>query len=323
VARQIKTCLFVRKAALLSRHNPIKVRIIMSRAARLTEAVEDKMIKEELNEVLLTFGGRSKEQFGNIVISAGGAGSGKGFVLNNLVSIQGKTLDVDSFKTLAFKLPRLRKLVQQELGRNLDDMNLKDPADVSDLHFAMKAIGIEKKQMQALSTSILAADKTRKPNLIFDVTMKDIPALFEIIRAAATLGYNRNNVHLVWTVTSFDIAAANNAARKRSVSNDILKSTHAGVLATIKILLSDSVTLQRYLDGMVYFAFNRKIVDTLLVQSKSKVDPTVFPSKKSKGKYIAKAFYVLVKKRGKKATPLKDLDTQVMGKLKEIFPEDF
>jgi hypothetical protein len=50
---------------------------------------------QELLEKLITFGGQAYPKFGNIIIMAGGAGSGKGFVLGTLVGAEGKVFDVD------------------------------------------------------------------------------------------------------------------------------------------------------------------------------------------------------------------------------------
>ncbi|UQJ94980.1 hypothetical protein IANJMKHF_00074 [Klebsiella phage CPRSA] len=53
-----------------------------------------------LTEALITFGGRAYPKFGQVVILAGGAGSGKGFTLEKLLGIEGITLDVDALKKL-------------------------------------------------------------------------------------------------------------------------------------------------------------------------------------------------------------------------------
>lgn len=74
---------------------------------------EDLFLQEEFNilmEKLITFGGEAYPKFGNIVLMAGGAGSGKGFVLSNLVGLEGKVFDVDELKTLASKTPVSRSV---------------------------------------------------------------------------------------------------------------------------------------------------------------------------------------------------------------------
>ena len=48
---------------------------------------------EELVEKLITFGNRAYPKFGTVVIMAGGAGSGKGFVKERLLGVEGFTFD--------------------------------------------------------------------------------------------------------------------------------------------------------------------------------------------------------------------------------------
>ena len=91
---------------------------------------------QDLMEKLITFGGKAYPKFGNIVVMAGGAGSGKGFILSNLVGIEGKTFDVDELKKLASKTPAIQKRVKDELGVDIFKLSqdLKDPKNVEKLH---------------------------------------------------------------------------------------------------------------------------------------------------------------------------------------------
>jgi hypothetical protein len=91
----------------------------------------------ELVEKLITFAGQANpSMFGIIVIMAGGAGSGKGFVKDKLVGLEGYTFDVDALKTLAAKTPAIVKKVKDEMGIDLQDLaaNLKTPENVAKLH---------------------------------------------------------------------------------------------------------------------------------------------------------------------------------------------
>src|SRR6056300_1642925 len=103
------------------------------------EQIREDYIAEQydvLLEKLITFGGQAYPKFGNIVIMAGGAGSGKGFVKDKLVGIEGKVFDVDELKTLAAKTPAIRKKVKDEFGVDLENLaaNLKEPENVAKLH---------------------------------------------------------------------------------------------------------------------------------------------------------------------------------------------
>jgi ABC-type lipoprotein export system ATPase subunit len=57
-------------------------------------------IREYLNEKLITLGNK-RPSYNNIVIISGGSGSGKSFVKDKLLGIEGKSLDVDALKKLA------------------------------------------------------------------------------------------------------------------------------------------------------------------------------------------------------------------------------
>lgn len=67
------------------------------------------MIMDEhaaLEEAMIVLANQKEAQFGNVVILAGGAGAGKGFVIDNLLQIRGKTLDVDKLKTMSLLNPK-------------------------------------------------------------------------------------------------------------------------------------------------------------------------------------------------------------------------
>ena len=119
----------------------------------LTEELILESTAEELMEKLITFGGQAYPKFGNIVLMAGGAGSGKGFVLSNLVGVEGKVLDVDALKTLASKAPSIKKKVKDQMGVDIEDLanNLKDPKNVEKLHDIMgNQLGIDKAKERLL-----------------------------------------------------------------------------------------------------------------------------------------------------------------------------
>jgi hypothetical protein len=100
---------------------------------------QEENLNEELNlllETLITFGGKAYPKFGNIVILAGGAGSGKGFIKDNLVGLEGMVFDVDHLKLMAGKSEKIRKKVMDEFGVDIAEIskNLRDPKNVSKLH---------------------------------------------------------------------------------------------------------------------------------------------------------------------------------------------
>jgi len=268
---------------------------------------------EALLEKLITFGGKAYPKFGNIVIMAGGAGSGKGFVLGKLVGIEGKVLDVDELKTLASKTPAIIKRVKSELGVDLPQLakSLKDPENVGKLHSIMgDYLNLDKRREKALYTSILAADPERKPNIIFDVTLKDLPKLEKIAREAAMLGYDKKNIHIVWVVNDIEVAQQQNKARARTVPSEILVNTHRGAANTMGDIINMGTRLKKYMDGDIVFAFNKVGVDASLAKSGKG------------GSYVKDANYFYVKKQGKAPTSVDQLDKDIRRKIASYVPKN-
>lgn len=268
---------------------------------------------ETLLEKLITFGGQAYPKYGNIVLMAGGAGSGKGFVLSNLVGMEGKVFDVDELKTLASKAPAIKRRVAQELGVDIEKLaqNLKDPENVSKLHDIMgDYLQIDKRKEQAFFTSVLTAPADRKPNIIFDMTLKSLDKLEKIARDAASLGYDKKNVHIVWVVNDIEVAKQQNLKRARTVPTEILVNTHRGAANTMGDIINMGKKLKRYIDGDIVFAFNKVGVDANL-------------SKSGKGgSYVKDANYFYVKRAGKAPTPVDKLEKEVLAKIKAYVPKD-
>jgi len=79
--------------------------------------------KEFLLEKLVTFGNKAYPKFGNIVILAGGAGSGKGFVSSNLLGIEGITFDVDKLKEMSQGSTKFAAEVKRQTGIDIKKLN--------------------------------------------------------------------------------------------------------------------------------------------------------------------------------------------------------
>lgn len=268
---------------------------------------------EMLMEKLITFGGQAYPKYGHIVLMAGGAGSGKGFVLGNLVGVEGKVFDVDELKTLASKTPAIKKRVAQELGVDLEDLasNLKNPENVGKLHDIMgDYLKIDKRKEQAFYRGVLAAPADRKPNIIFDMTLKSLDKLEKIARDAAMLGYEKKNIHIVWVVNDIEVAQQQNKARARTVPSEILVNTHRGAANTMGDIINMGNRLKKYIDGDIVFAFNKVGVDANLVKSGKG------------GSYVKDANYFYVKRAGKAPTPVDKLDKEIRMKIKAYVPKN-
>ena len=271
----------------------------------LNEGSNDFQREEELNEKLITFGGKAYPKFGNAVLLAGGAGSGKGFVRENLLGIEGQIYDVDEVKRLALKSKKIKELAKERTGKDISKFNLKNPDDVFALHTILdEELDIIDKRKQARYAGILTAPADRKPNLIFDVTLKNLNKLRSISSDIQELGYKGINTHLVWVINDFNVAIDQNRTRDRRVPEEILMDTHRGAAQTAKDILDMGKDIDKYLDGDIWYAFNKKNVDSTMVQSVRG------------GSYIQDANYIKVKGAGKaidKNKVTKDVVKKIAG----------
>ena len=282
---------------------------------------------EALLEKLITFGGQAYPKFGNIVVMAGGAGSGKGFILNKLVGMEGKVFDVDQLKTLAAKTPAIQKRVKDELGVDILALSqdLRNPENVGKLHDIIGIyLGTDKMKEKLFYRSVLTAPVDRKPNIIFDMTFKELSKLEKVARDASKLGYDKKNIHIVWVINDIEVAKQQNAERSRVVPSEILINTHRGAANTMGDIINMGNTLKKYMDGDIVFAFNKVNVDSELVKSDRggkkigmKDDP-----KRTGGSYVKDANYFYVKRAGKAPTPVDKLDKEIRMKIKSYVPKN-
>ena len=243
---------------------------------------------DELNEKLITFGGKAYPKFGNAVLLAGGAGSGKGFVKDNLMGIEGQVYDVDEVKQLALKSDKIKKMAMDETGKDISKFNLKNPDDVGTLHTILdETLNVIDKRKLARYAGILIAPADRKPNLIFDVTLKNLNKLRSISSDIEKLGYEKINTHLVWVINDYNVAKQQNKERSRQVPEEILMDTHRGAAQTAKDILDMGKSIDKYLDGDIWYAFNKRGVDSTIAKSDKG------------GSYIKDANYIKVKEAGK------------------------
>lgn len=278
------------------------------------------LVESVLNEVQMQFNKNRDVDFGNAVILAGGAGSGKGFVLNSVIGMQGKVFDVDALKSLAMKAERINKRVMDEYNVSLKDMNLGNADNVYKLHTIIgDELNLPKKQQQAFFASVIAGDQSRKPNIIFDVTLKDMKKFDSITRDLRILGYDKKKIHLVWIINDIDIAVKQNSERERKVPEHILINTHTGVNTTLKEIVNMGESVRQFLDGDIFFTFNKKNVDNEYVMGKEKKN--IFKKKVIPG-YMKKATYIQMKEVGKAPLSLSDVSNELLRKIDDYTPDN-
>jgi len=232
---------------------------------KLKESIDESVNEEveQLDEKLITFSNR--KPYGQIVFMAGGAGSGKGFALKNFVdSSSFKVRDVDEMKKAVGELDKLGKISidtwYKKYAKNLTPENrahveefvigkgmsisdiandLKNPNNVASLHMIVAAMGLKDKWL----FNILSGKDNPKtlPNLLFDITAKQVSDITKVIKPLIKQGYSPKNIHLIWVLTDYGLAVKQNKSRMRVVPSDIQLTTHEGAAKTIWSILTKAI----------------------------------------------------------------------------------
>ena len=295
--------------------------------SEMPDAIREEYIEEQydvLIEKLITFGGKAYPKFGNVVIMAGGSGSGKGFIKDKLIGIEGKVFDVDVLKSFAAKAPMINKRVKKETGIDLKKTgdNLKDPENVSKMHEIISDfLNLPDRRQGKFFASVLGASPDRKPNIIFDVTLKDLRKLEKITRQVSSIGYDKQNIHIVWVVNDIEVAKAQNTKRDRVVPADILVNTHRGASNTMNDIINMGNGLKKYMDGDIVFAFNKINIDSEIIKSDKSGSKVGMKGDTKGGMYLKDANYFYAKRKGKGATPASKLTKELRAKIAQYVPK--
>jgi len=222
-------------------------------------------LRQLLIERLLVVG--KGEKYNQVVLLAGGPGSGKSHVVKNLIGGEWKVHDPDALKFMLIKLGKnieAYRELEDKYGkqaiadvlntgtdailRNLKGGRIdtlfkgvskfdlkKNPKDVETLHNMVKGIGFDKKQM--MLSLVHNIDSPNKPNIIIDRTMQTQKNSEELIQSIRNYGYKAENIHIVWVLTDYREAIFRNYFRDRRIyHSDVLKA-HIGVKNTMNNLV--------------------------------------------------------------------------------------
>jgi hypothetical protein len=159
------------------------------------------------------------------------------------------------------------KKIQSD-GFDLKTMDLKNPNHVYALHILVKAMDIKDKSL----VNMLGAAKNPKalPNIMFDITAKEIADITEVLPQLISTGYKPNNIHLVWVLSNYQVAIKANQERDRVVPADILLKTHIGAGNTIWGLVTKA--LPKDMNGRVDVVLNNR-ENTIPYTEKNEINP--------------------------------------------------
>ncbi len=248
------------------------------------------------------------KRYGQIVFLAGGAGSGKGFAIDNFMEGEKfKVRDVDEWKKALMKLADTKDMYPDIKG-----LKLKNPKDVYKIHMFVKKKNIKDKSLDLL---LRDANTRHLPNIMFDITMKDASDIGDIIPKLTEAGYAAKDIHLTWVLTNYAVAIVNNRNRERVVPEDIMLLSHEGAATNMYDVIKGK--LPRGLNGGVRVILNNR--DNTIVWA----DPdTKKPMKTSQGDIIIKDFtYLTLKKEGKTIGPETDVKRQLLGWIADNVPK--
>ena len=150
------------------------------------------------------------KRYGQIVFLAGGAGSGKGFAIQNFMEGEKfKIRDVDEWKKAFQKIDELKA------NPEIRGLDLRKPKDVFKLHMFVKKTGVKENTLKAMLDDLVRSCIHTLTNIIFDITLKDIGDITDVLPQLKAAGYAPRDIHVTWVLTNYH-AVQNNAGRSRS-----------------------------------------------------------------------------------------------------------
>jgi hypothetical protein len=267
--------------------------------------------------------------------------SGKGFAVSNFLDSAGfKVRDVDEMKKQLQRLNAIGKLSIQQIidkfgknikpadletinkiqndGFDLKTMDLKRPDHVYALHILVKAAGINDKSLA--NTLASAKNPEVLPNIMFDITAKEIADITDTIPKLLEVGYKPQNIHLIWVLTNYEVAIKANKERDRVVPDDILLKTHVGAGNTIWGIVSKA--LPKGMNGRVDVILNNR-ENTVPFTDESGKDILVQPKGKKRPDIVVKSFLSLpIKKQGGPILPEKLWKDLLFNWIKDNAPKE-
>lgn len=285
-----------------------------------------------ITEKQIIIKGTKGKRFGNIVILAGGGASGKGFAHTHF--LEGdlyKTRDIDEYKKAFMKIAKAKNKYPE-----IRDLDLTNPDDVFTLHEFVKKKGIKGKTLNLLLKDLREA---HLPNILFDITFQHIGKVKSIVNDMLTVGYKPVDVNIVWVLTDYSVAVAQNRSKDRGriVPEDVLLLSHAGAALNMHDMISKGVKGlgRKQVDGEINVILGGK-KHTVFWRDKNnkiiKTKPSAKAFKKIYGEDPPKDFlkpqpvikdfkYLKVKSKGKSITSDENVRKQLHSWIVDSIPK--
>jgi hypothetical protein len=266
-----------------------------------------KNFKQYLTEKLILY--NHGATYGQVVFLAGGAASGKGFSRESFMeNHKFKIRDVDDWKASFLKLQKLKGKYPE-----IEGLDLKKPGDVFKLHEFVKKLGIKENTFHLLLGN--ARNPETLPNIMFDVTLKDVGDITEVTPELLAVGYKKENIHITWILADYHVAVKANRERSRVVPDDILLKTHEGAAETMHKILNGDVP--KDVDGDIRVVLNNREHTITYGESANAAE-------KHKGNQhlnVGGFTYMTVKRAGKPIATPKEMQEKLHSWLSENVPK--
>lgn len=233
---------------------------------------------------------------GQVIVMAGSAGSGKNFAIDNFTDIGNKfkILDIDEIQKLVLKstiiFKRFRKFLEKidSPYANYSDQDLKDSSMFKDSEFVdtiYDFMTLNKIPQTRLGVFLKTQkNKDRLPNIVLNTTFGNIDNIKNKIDVLLDNGYKKENIHLLWVLTTKEESMARNASRERSVKGDYLNQNYASTVSNMKKFISkDAGILNSYIDGNFWVVINTSLLTQYYDDGKTVKDFKYLTLKNDKG----------------------------------------
>jgi len=267
---------------------------------------EENSLENLYTEKLITFGNKAYPKYGNVVIMAGGGGSGKGFQIANMLGIDAKVLDIDMLKEFILKSKYFQKEILERFNVDIFKLSLNNAEHTKLIHSIIRDLKLIPKYTNTILNNI--KNVIEKPNLIFDKTCSSLKDILEVSNSVQDVGYDIKNIHLVWVLTKYETALIQNQQRSRQIPDDILLVTHIGTASVFNTILTEPTVLNNYLNGDIFISFNQAGIGThVKLTNTNKL-------------YVTDFDYIQIKEQGKPIMPVSKINQEIFDKIAEYVP---
>ena len=141
------------------------------------------------------------KRYGQVVILAGGAASGKTFAKKHFIRSEDyKVIDPDQVKYLMVALANKGS----EAFKDVKGVDMTNPDDIQKVHNTMNDMRLGTRRRDVMYGD--NPNRSELPNLMLDRTLAWGTEVTSITRKLVKAGYKPENIHVIWVLTDFQFA---------------------------------------------------------------------------------------------------------------------